>query len=791
MKKEKIIPLFLVLVVVGALLFSSVSALAGANPGHGKSLGEARKALEQELLSQAGAAFVGITHSENEGEVILFVEDEQAKQKMPRSFDGYKVRTEVTGKIQAFSTQVAEPLIDVSDERKAVVRPLVGGTSLSAYVTKGQAIYQYSGTLGMITYDDKVLSNAHVIAMNPETGAFLPTGTPILQPGTGDGGRPPDERVGELEAYIPISFDPGVPNYADAAIGSIDYGVEASPGRQFSETGDYWIQDWTNVSEGNTVRKSGRTTGVTTAEVLHTNVSVRVYYGDEWAYFEDQITVEQENWSFAGPGDSGSAVDKNGKFVGLLFAGSADSAVICKAQHIIDGLGIALEPTEGQYSLTISGTPGGSTTPNEGRHFYDPGTVVNLVAVPAEHYHFVEWTGDVGTIGNRYAASTAITMNGSYSITAEFELDPGWYGLIVSSTLGGSVATPGEGIFVYAANATVGLVAVNETHCHFAEWTGDVSTVGNVTAPATTITMNASYSVTADFELDPGWYRLTTSSTEGGTVTTPGEGNFVYAANTTVPIAAEPDEGYKFLKWTGNVSTIADIYAASTTVTMNASYSITALFDWLYPEATEQLIISSTSGGSVIVPGEGTKYYSLGEKVTLVAQPDEGHEFIRWSGDVDTIFDVYAASTTITMDMPYSITANFSGGGLCFIATAVSGTPMAEEIQVLREFRDGFMLTNPAGRALVDFYYRVSPPVAEFISEHPGAGSLVRVALLPAIAMSTIVVNTSPAEKGAVAALVVLAAVAVAIWATRRRSNTGIRLKANGTIGATLPRAVR
>lgn len=444
MKKEKIIPLFLVLVVVGALLFSSVSALAGANPGHGKSLGEARKALEQELLSQAGAGFVGITHSENEGEVIVFVEDEQAKQKMPRSFDGYKVRTEVTGKIQAFSTQVAEPLIDVSDERKAVVRPLVGGTSLSAYVTKGQAIYQYSGTLGMITYDDKVLSNAHVIAMNPETGAFLPTGTPILQPGTGDGGRPPDERVGELEAYIPISFDPGVPNYADAATGSIDYGVEASPGRQFSETGDYWIQDWTNVSEGNTVRKSGRTTGVTTAEVLHTNVSVRVYYGDEWAYFEDQITVEQENWSFAGPGDSGSAVDKNGKFVGLLFAGSADSAVICKAQHIIDGLGIALEPL---YSLTISSTSGGSVSePGERMFLYDAPTVVNLVAVPDEHYHFGDWTGDVGTIADPGDASTTITVDGNYRITAGFELDPGWYGLTLSSTPGGSVINPGEGV---------------------------------------------------------------------------------------------------------------------------------------------------------------------------------------------------------------------------------------------------------------------------------------------------------------------------------------------------------
>jgi hypothetical protein len=445
MRKEKRILSFLALVVVGVLVFASVSALAGANPGHGKSLAEARKALEQELLSQAGAGFVGIAHSEDEGEVIVFVENEQAKQKMPHSFDGYRVRTEVTGKIQAFSTQVAEPLAYVSEERQEAASTLVGGISLSAYVTRGQAIYQYSGTLGMITYDDKVLTNAHVIAMNPDTGAFLPAGTPILQPGTGDGGRPPDDRVGELEAYIPIDFDPSAQNYADAAIGSIDYGVESSPGQQFSETGDYWIQDWTNVSEGNTVRKSGRTTGVTTAEVVHTNAVVEVNYGDESAYFVDQIVVTQKNWSFAGPGDSGSAVDKNGKFVGLLFAGSANSAIICKAEHIIDGLDISVKPL---YSLTISSTPGGSVSvPGERMFLYDTPTEVDLVAVSDEHYHFGNWTGDVA---DPNSATTTIYVNGNYEVTASFELDDGWCGLTTSSTFGGSVITPGEGVFVCA-----------------------------------------------------------------------------------------------------------------------------------------------------------------------------------------------------------------------------------------------------------------------------------------------------------------------------------------------------
>jgi hypothetical protein len=95
---------------------------------------------------------------------------------------------------------------------------------------------------------------------------------------------------------------------------------------------------------------------------------------------------------------------------------------------------------------------------------------------------------------------------------------------------------------------------------------------------------------------------------------------------------------------------------------------------------------------------------------------------------------------------------------------------MAEEIGILREFRDEYLLTNTVGRALVDIYYRVSPPIAEFIIEHPSLKPIVRAGLLPTVAMSTVAVNTTPVEKMAIIGLLALVSVAVAIWATRRRS---------------------
>jgi len=71
------------------------------------------------------------------------------------------------------------------------------------------------------------------------------------------------------------------------------------------------------------------------------------------------------------------------------------------------------------------------------------------------------------------------------------------------------------------------------------------------------------------------------------------------------------------------------------------------------------------------------------------------------------------------------------GGGGCFIATAAYGTPMAEEVMKLRKFRDERLLTNMAGRAFVRWYYRHSPPVAEYISRSKVARALVRAGLRP------------------------------------------------------------
>ena len=79
-----------------------------------------------------------------------------------------------------------------------------------------------------------------------------------------------------------------------------------------------------------------------------------------------------------------------------------------------------------------------------------------------------------------------------------------------------------------------------------------------------------------------------------------------------------------------------------------------------------------------------------------------------------------------------------TGGGGCFIATAAYGSPMEPHVKLLRKFRDRFLITNIVGSAFVDFYYRYSPEVADFIAKHDNLRRLTRLSLLPLVGMSWI-----------------------------------------------------
>ena len=103
----------------------------------------------------------------------------------------------------------------------------------------------------------------------------------------------------------------------------------------------------------------------------------------------------------------------------------------------------------------------------------------------------------------------------------------------------------------------------------------------------------------------------------------------------------------------------------------------------------------------------------------------------------------HLSSIAPTSPFPSVTSSILSGGGGCFIATAAYGSYEAPYVKLLRDFRDQVLLTNGAGQWFVEQYYSYSPPAADWIREREAVKSVVRLALVPLIATSWVILEAS------------------------------------------------
>jgi len=108
-----------------------------------------------------------------------------------------------------------------------------------------------------------------------------------------------------------------------------------------------------------------------------------------------------------------------------------------------------------------------------------------------------------------------------------------------------------------------------------------------------------------------------------------------------------------------------------------------------------------------------------------------------------------AASTSSASATPSG--GGGGGGGGCFIATAAFGSYISPHVKILRDFRDACLLTNRAGQGFVRLYYKYSPPVADFITEHGSLKATVRCGLYPLVGLSYVTLHTTSTQQALIA----------------------------------------
>lgn len=255
-----------------------------------------------------------------------------------------------TGAIRALGAQTAR------------LRPAPGGCSIGHHRIT-------AGTLGCLVHRGDVrliLSNNHVLADSNDATS----GDAILQPGPIDGGTTDADVIATLDRFVPIEMAGGastcgianaiaaVANWF-ARLGGSSARLEAVSTRSARNLVDAatalplspdivdpailgvgHIAGQAQAELGMRVVKSGRTTGFTTGVIEQVDVTVDVGYGaGRVARFTDQVMAG----AMSQGGDSGSAVlDEEHRIVGLLFAGSENTTVINRIEHVLAALEIEL-----------------------------------------------------------------------------------------------------------------------------------------------------------------------------------------------------------------------------------------------------------------------------------------------------------------------------------------------------------------------------------------------------------------------------------------------------------------
>ena len=350
-----------------------------------------------------------------------------------------------------------------------------------------------------------------------------------------------------------------------------------------------------------------RTIKVTADVILTAEFAINVY----------TVTLSAENGTVTGAGEyaHGTEVTLNATpNAGYHFVKWSDGETnATRTITVTSNVTLTAEFAINVYDVTLNVENGMVTGAGEYAH----GTEVTLTATPNEGYHFVKWSDGETNV------TRTITVTADVTLSAEFAINV--YDVALSAENG---TVTGAGEYNYGVEVT--LTATPNEGYHFEKWSD------GETNATRTIKVTSDVALTAEFAINVYNVTLTVDENMGRVV---GAGSYSYGE--TITIVALANEHYHFVKWSDGDESDVRIITITDNITLKAEFA---------PNMYELVLNCNSEEGRVIGAGS----YEYGKEVTIVAMPNSGYHFVKWS-DGDE-YDV----RTIVIESNITLTAEFA-----------------------------------------------------------------------------------------------------------------------------------
>ena len=261
------------------------------------------------------------------------------------------------------------------------------------------------------------------------------------------------------------------------------------------------------------------------------------------------------------------------------------------------------------------------TNSADGYNRFDSLSTVTIVAVPAEHYHFLRWEGADEFVSENDTVVIEEVFGDAMAFTAYFEIDTVLVKAVAEngSYLFNGVAEAGDSMYVNYGT-TVNVTPVPANHYHFLGWADEYEdTVRSIVA-------ENDITVEALFEIDSNSVTPAVNVEGRGTVemaegykSVDETGAYWYNYGEIATMTAIAETGYHFTNWStgAETETIEQPVYGNNTITANFDtnvYNVTFVAE----------------NGSIEGPATA-KHFTT---VQYVAVPDYGYHFANWTNEL-------------------------------------------------------------------------------------------------------------------------------------------------------------